>query len=159
MHLEASVSKVGKNGSKEHLHSSYMIHKWQEYVFEAFGLHSTSLGWSEQNLIYDHQLVASGAWNHVGALVFALCSVFPCKSVFLNLSLGYRTNTTANFLLKITLERERQLNVNWANTVFLGASRPRLRHNSRCFTSLGQVVHEFLKTMAPLSKTSIIQDR
>ena len=42
-----------------------------------------------------------------------------------NLSLGYRTYNTANVLLKIILEGERQLNVNQANTVFPPGTSPK----------------------------------
>lgn len=45
------MSKVGKNRNKEHLQGSHIIYKLQEYIFVAFGIHSNSLGWVDQNKI------------------------------------------------------------------------------------------------------------
>lgn len=95
--------------------------------FAALGIHSNSLGWLEQNLICNNQLVARGAWNYVGALVLHFAMYFLVNQVSFKFIFGLQTYSTANFLLKITLWGERQLNINQENMVFLLASCARMR--------------------------------
>lgn len=88
MHLNAYMSQLGKNCSKEHLHGSHMIYKLQEYIFATVGLHFNSLGWLEQNVICNNQLVARGAWDYVDAFVWRFAVYFLVNQVSFKFILG-----------------------------------------------------------------------